>query len=89
MTESIIMFVRNLFSMFPFTWYRCPRCGYESSKLEVFCKYRKECPFKPESAIMLDRKTASINVISSNAACTVFIVVFLIIILRRGLKAYL
>ena len=46
-------FLHDTFSLFPFTWYRCPKCDYESSRQFTICSEGANCQFEPGKWIMV------------------------------------
>ena len=77
MSARLLEWVWDIFSMFPYTWYRCPKCGYESTAGKGgFCKFGRDCAFKLNVDTMQNAQTASRNVVISNAVSFIFIVAF-------------
>jgi hypothetical protein len=86
MLSKLRSFFHDTFSLFPFTWYRCPKCGYESSRGGRICREGADCQFKEGKWIMVGAEEASQNVIVSNFLSFLFLVLFLGGLIARALS---
>ena len=91
MISGLRTLIHNTFSMFPFAIYRCPKCGYESTKgpgpgIFGICKEGRDCQFKCEISTMVGPENASRNVIWSNFSGFLFLVFFFGIVLFGALS---